>query len=177
MKTPRRDPVGGIDSGDHVDLVVSMWSRERPDLDVSGMAVIGRIGRLERVIRPQLNEVFASHGLESWEFDVLATLRRSGEPFQLTAGALLDLMMITSGTMTNRIDRLEQRGFITRDKDPGDKRVVLVTLTDEGLAKIEAAVVDHVDNESRIVSVLSKPQQTELIKLLRLLESGQTGTT
>lgn len=159
---------------DHVDRIVSMWNQERPDLDVSGMAVIGRLGRLEKVIRPKLNEVFATHDLESWEFDVLATLRRSGEPYQLTAGELLDLMMITSGTMTNRIDRLERRGLLTRAKDPSDKRVVLVTLTTTGFEKVEAAVADHVENESRIISVLSERQQRELVKLLRLLEAGQT---
>ncbi len=158
---------------DHIDRIVGMWNAERPDLDVSGMAVIGRIGRLERLIRPQLNEVFAGHGLESWEFDVLATLRRSGEPYRLSAGALLDLMMVASGTMTNRIDRLEERGLIRRERNPGDKRVVLVTLTDEGFRTIEAAVVDHVENESRIISVLTDRQQRDLIRLLRLLESGQ----
>lgn len=158
---------------DHVDRIVSMWNTERPDLDVSGMAVIGRIGRIEQVIRPKLNRVFAQHGLEGWEFDMLATLRRSGEPYQLTAGALLELMMITSGTMTNRIDRLEARGLITRVKDPADKRVVLVTLTDDGFRTIEAAVTDHVENESAIISALTERQRTDLIRLLRLLEAGQ----
>lgn len=158
---------------DHVDHIIGMWNRERPDLDVSGMAVIGRIGRLERVIRPKLNEVFARHGLEQWEFDMLATLRRSGEPYQLTAGALLELMMVTSGSMTNRIDRLESRGLIARAKDPSDKRIVLVTLTDAGFETIDAAVADHVDNEGEIISVLTERQQADLIRLLRLLEAGQ----
>ncbi len=158
---------------DHIDRIVGMWNAERPDLDVSGMAVIGRIGRLERLIKPQLNEVFARHGLESWEFDVLATLRRSGEPYRLSAGALLELMMVTSGTMTNRIDRLEERGLIRRDRDPSDKRVVLVALTDDGFQTVEAALADHVENESRIVSALSERQRRDLIRLLRLLESGQ----
>jgi DNA-binding MarR family transcriptional regulator len=171
--TGHADHKDNADQTDHVDLIVSMWNAERPDLDVSGMAVIGRIGRLERLIRPKLNEVFSRHELESWEFDVLATLRRSGAPYQLTAGALLELMMITSGTMTNRIDRLEGRGLIARAKDPADRRVVLVTLTAAGLAKIDAAVADHVENESAIISALSAGQQQELISLLRLLEAGQ----
>lgn len=158
---------------DHVDRIVEMWHEQRPDLDVSGMAVIGRIGRLNQIIRPKLDAVFAEHDLESWEFDVLATLRRSGPPYQLTAGALLELMMITSGTMTNRIDRLESRGLLARAKDPGDKRVVLVTLTDAGFDKIEAAVSDHVANESRIIAALDDAQRRQLIDLLRVLETSQ----
>lgn len=158
---------------DHVDRVVAMWNEQRPDLDVSGMAIIGRLGRLNKVIRSQLDAVFAEHGLESWEFDVLATLRRSGPPFELSAGALLESMMITSGTMTNRIDKLEQRRLIARTKDPADKRVVLVALTESGLATIDAAVTDHVANESRILAVLDDGQQSQLIELLRVLEAAQ----
>ena len=102
---------------DDVDRIVEQWNRERPDVDVSGMAIIGRLGRIEKSIRVRLDEVFSTHGLESWEFDVLATLLRSGGP--LTPGALLDSMMITSGAMTNRIDRLEQRAFVKRRKTCG----------------------------------------------------------
>ncbi len=133
------------------------------------MAVIGRISRLEKVIRPRLNAVFAQHDLESWEFDVLATLLRNGPPHQLTPGELLESMMITSGAMTNRIDRLEQRGFVKRAKSPSDGRQVLVTLTKKGMKTIDAALVDHAANELAIISALDPTQQKELIGLLRVL--------
>lgn len=154
---------------DQVDEIVEQWDRERPDVDVSGMAIIGRISRLERLIRPRLEAVFAEHGLESWEFDVLATLRRSGEPYQLTAGQLLESMMVTSGAMTHRIDRLEQRGLVRRVDDPSDGRVVLVTLSSEGRNVVEAALVDHAANERRLVSGLDSGERSELVDLLRKL--------
>ena len=157
---------------DHVDLILEQWERERPDVDVSGMAIIGRMGRLTKTIRPHLDTVFAQHGLESWEFDVLATLRRSGDPYRLSAGQLLGSMMITSGTMSNRIDRLEKRGLIQRVKDPSDGRVVLVALTDEGLKKVDAALVDHAANERRLVGVLTKSDREQLAHLLRQLQVG-----
>lgn len=154
---------------DHVDEIVAQWDRARPAVDVSGMAIIGRISRLNKQIRPQLNAVFAKHGLESWEFDVLATLVRSGEPHQLTPGRLLKSMMITSGAMTNRIQRLEERGFVKRIKCPNDGRQVLVTLTESGRRTLDAALIDHAANERAIVSVLNKRQQAQLIGLLRIL--------
>lgn len=154
---------------DHVDMIVSQWQEHRPDVDVSGMEIIGRISRLERMIRPRLNATFARHDLESWEFDVLATLRRSGPPFRLSAGQLLRSMMITSGTMTNRIDRLEERGFIRRLADPEDRRSVLVELTKSGLSKIDAALPDHAENEQRIIEPLSSRDRATLVRLLRKL--------
>ena len=117
---------------DHVDQIVEQWRRERPEVDVSAMEIIGRISRLERVVAPLLDAVFRKHGLESWEFDMLATLRRQGHPFRLTAGQLMSSMMITSGAVTNRVDRLEGRGLISRERDSEDGRVVLVTLTEVG---------------------------------------------
>ena len=159
----------GSDHVDHVDHVIDQWNRERPDLDVSAMAIIGRIGRLEKTIQPRLDAVFAQHDLESWEFDVLATLLRNGAPHQLTPGELIASMMITSGTMTNRIDRLEQRGFVTRTVSQIDARKRLVKLTTLGREKADAALIDHVANESKLVSALSAKQRTELTKLLRLL--------
>lgn len=162
---------------DHVDRIMEQWRLARPDVDVSGMEIIGRIGRLERLIRPRLNEVFAEHDLESWEFDVLATLRRGGESSRLTAGQLLDSMMIASGTMTHRIDRLENRGLLRRVKDPSDGRVVLVTLTEQGLDKINAALEDHAANELRIVEALDESERDALVGLLRrfhlILEGGE----
>lgn len=157
---------------DHVDEIVAQWQRERPDVDVSGMALIGRVSRLERAIAPLLAEVFARHGLEAWEFDMLATLRRSGAPYQLTAGQLVSSMMITSGAVTNRIDRLESRGLIRRERDPHDGRVVRVTLTEAGLETIDAALPDHAANELDMIGVLEPEQRETLIALLSKLTSS-----
>ncbi len=154
---------------DHVDEIITQWNRERPDLDVSAMAVIGRISRLEKTIRPRLESVFARHGLESWEFDVLATLRRHGEAYQLTPGQLLASTMITSGAMTHRIDRLEERGLVERTKSATDGRLVLVGLTATGLDLIDRAVADHAANESEIIAGLSPRQRKQLTDLLRVL--------
>ena len=165
---PSRDRPKGV-AADHVDEILEQWTRERPEVDVSGMAIIGRLTRVEQSVRRRLNTVFAQHDLESWEFDVLATLLRSGEPHQLTPGQLLDSMMITSGTMTNRIDRLEQRGLVERARSPIDGRHVLVTLTETGMKTVDAALLDHAANESAIIEQLTPDQRDQLIDLLRLL--------
>jgi DNA-binding MarR family transcriptional regulator len=154
---------------DPVDLILEQWRRERPDVDLSGMAIIGRISRVERRLQTRLNEVFAHHGLEAWEFDVLATLRRTGPPYRLTAGQLLDSMMITSGAVTHRINRLEARGLIRREPDPHDGRVVHVVLTDDGFRTIEAALPDHAANEATIVAALGERDRATLTRLLRRL--------
>lgn len=158
-------------NGDHVDRIIEQWNEQRPDVDVEGMAVIGRISRLGRAISPLLAQVFAEHDLEPWEFDVLATLRRSGPPFQLTAGELMSSMMVTSGAVTNRIDRLEQRGLIRRDKDSEDGRIVRVGLTTEGLRKIDSALPDHAANELRLVTALTPEERETLVVLLRKLHT------
>ena len=154
---------------DHVDEILAQWHRERPDVDVSGMAIIGRLTRLEKVIRPRLSTVFARHDLESWEFDVLATLVRTGAPHQLTPGQLLESTMITTGAMTNRIDRLEKRGYVERIKDPTDGRQVLVTLTPAGITKVDSALAEHAANELAILRSLDDTQRDQLIELLRVL--------
>jgi len=157
---------------DHVDHIVTQWHEQRPDIDVSGMAVIGRISRLELMVRPLLARVFAQHGLEAWEFDVLATLRRHGPPHQLTAGDLMAAMMITSGAITNRIDRLERRGLITRARHPTDGRIVLVALTESGLELVDGAVADHSANELNLIATLAPDEQQTLIDLLRKLHNS-----
>lgn len=154
---------------DHVDDIVDQWQRQRPHVDVSGMAVVGRITRLHKMIQPTLDAVFAAHDLESWEFDVLATLLRNGPPHQLTPGQLIESMMITSGAMTNRIDRLERRGLVERVQSPTDGRRVLVTLTEHGLEKVDTALVDHAANELRLIDALDDTQRDQLIELLRTL--------
>src|SRR5256885_1533455 len=113
---------------DAVDRILDQWRSERPDVDVWPMGVIGRITRLSRVLDRELKEFFAGHGLEHWEFDVLATLRRSGPPYELTAGALNRAAMVTSGAITNRIDRLSARGLVERVPDAEDRRSVRVRL-------------------------------------------------
>lgn len=157
---------------DHVDQILEQWRTERPDIDVSGMAVIGRLSRVQRLVAQQLDVVFNRHDLEAWEFDVLATLLRSGEPYQLTAGALLDTMMITSGAMTNRIDRLEAKDLVRRVKNPDDGRQVLVTLTDKGMGIVDAAVVDHAANELDILAGLNRSEQDQLVALLQKLHGS-----
>lgn len=155
-----REPV------DPVARILEQWHRERPEVDVSAMAIIGRVSRLAREVQPLLNRVFAEHGLEHWEFDVLATLLRSGEPHQLTPGELLGSMMITSGAMTNRIQRLEERGLVERAPCPEDGRQVLVTLTDEGLRTVDAALRDHAENELALIAGLDEDQRQRLVELL-----------
>jgi DNA-binding MarR family transcriptional regulator len=157
---------------DHVDEVLAQWKRERPDVDVSAMAIIGRLSRLDKAIGRRLDTVFSEHDLESWEFDVLATLLRTGAPHQLTPGQLLDAVMITSGAMTNRLDRLEKRGFVERVKSPDDGRQVLVTLTDVGLATVDAALIDHAANELQLIGILDKSQHRHLVELLRIMDQG-----
>lgn len=159
-------------TSDHVDSILEQWQRERGDVDVAGMAIVGRISRLERMIRPHLDRVFAQHELESWEFDVLATLRRSGEPYQLTAGQLLSSSMITSGAVTNRLHRLEKRGLIERLKDPSDGRLVVAGLTAAGREKIDAALPDHAANLLRLTGGLEPGERDELAGLLRLLHEA-----
>ena len=154
---------------DAVDAILEQWAVERPDVDVSAIGVIGRISRLEKMLAPELARVFARHGLEAWQYDVLATLRRSGKPYELTVGALLDSMMLASGTITHRIDRLEQRGLVERRSDPNDKRVVLVRLTTAGKRLVDATIVDHAANETELVSGLAPRERAELEALLRRL--------
>jgi DNA-binding MarR family transcriptional regulator len=154
---------------DAVDAILEQWAVERPDVDVSAIGVIGRISRLEKVLAPELARVFARHGLEAWQYDVLATLRRSGKPYELTVGAMLDSMMLASGTITHRIDKLEQRRLVERRSDPNDKRVVLVRLTPAGKKLVDTTIVDHAANETELVSGLSPRERAQLEALLRRL--------
>ena len=151
---------------DIVDGMTSQWNTVRPDLDVSPMAVIGRISRLSRLVDRRLEQNFATHGIEAWMYDVLATLRRSGEPYELAAGDLVRQTMVTTGAMTNRVDRLEERGLVERTST-GDRRKVIVRLTQKGLDLVDSVAPSHLDTEREILSVLSPRQQRELVQLLR----------
>ena len=138
-----------------MDLIVAQWEAERPDIDASPMHVIGRISRLAADLDPLLAPVFTSRGLGDGEFDVLATLRRSGEPFELSPGDLGASMMVTSGAVTKRIDRLERSGLVTRRVSEFDARARVIRLTAEGRKIVDEAVVDHVANEARLLSGLT----------------------
>jgi DNA-binding MarR family transcriptional regulator len=155
---------------DHVDSIIDQWQTERPDVDVSGMGIIGRIARLERHLAVRLETVFAEHGLQGWEFDVLATLRRSGSPFAMTPGQLIDSTMVTSGAVTNRIDRLKARGLVRRRPHPTDGRAVMVELTAKGRRVVDAALVDHAANERTIVGGLTASERAQLVRLLRAFQ-------
>src|SRR5690242_12898146 len=154
---------------DEVDDLVAAWRAQRPDLDVEPMQVLSRISRLARHLDIARRGAFAEHGLESWELDVLSALRRQGPPFQLTPGALLRATLVTSGTMTNRIDRLAAANLVRREPDPRDKRGVLVTLTERGREAVDAALTDLLERENALLSRLGPEQRKVLADLLRTL--------
>jgi DNA-binding MarR family transcriptional regulator len=154
---------------DEVDDLVAAWNMQRPDLDVEPLHVLSRISRLARHLDRARRASFASHGLESWEFDVLSALRRQGAPYQMTPGALLRATLVTSGTMTNRIDRLAEAGLVTRKPDPRDKRGVLVTLTSLGQARADDALADLLRRERDLLASLAPSDRRTLAGLLRTL--------
>ena len=159
----------GIGLRDEVDDLVASWRAQRPDLDVEPLQVLSRISRLARHLDIARRGAFAGHDLESWEFDVLSALRRQGPPFQLTPGALLRATLVTSGTMTNRIDRLAAAGLVSREPDPTDKRGVLVTLAEQGLARVDAALADLLDRERALLAGLGAGERRRLADLMRIL--------
>jgi len=154
---------------DEVDDLVAAWRAQRPDLDIEPMQILSRISRLARHLDIARRGAFADHGLETWEFDVLSALRRQGPPFQLTPGALLRATLVTSGTMTNRIDRLAAAGLVRREPDPRDKRGVLVTLTDQGVARADAALADLLRRERVLLAALDPAERRQLADLMRIL--------
>jgi DNA-binding MarR family transcriptional regulator len=153
---------------DAVDRIIGQWNAVRPDVDISPIAVIGRVSRLSRLLDRRLAENFARHDLENWMYDVLATLRRSGEPYSLSAGDLVGQTMVTTGAITNRIDRLEERGLVER-ASATDRRKVMVQLTSRGLALVDEVVKSHTATELEVLGVLSERQQLELANHLRTL--------
>jgi DNA-binding MarR family transcriptional regulator len=157
---------------DEVDALLDAWRRERPDLDVTPMEVLSRISRLAHHLDRRRASAFRAHDLEPWEFDVLAALRRSGSPYQLTPGELLRETLVTSGTMTNRVDRLTARSLVSRDEHPGDRRGVLVRLTDRGRQTVDAALADLLDFEHAMLTELSDADRTLLVHALRRLLAG-----
>jgi DNA-binding MarR family transcriptional regulator len=154
---------------DEVDDLVARWQVERPDLDVEPLHVLSRVSRLARHLDRARRAAFAAHQLETWEFDVLSALRRQGPPYQLSPGALLRATLVTSGTMTNRIDRLAGAGLVRRHPDPLDKRGVLVTLTSSGRSVADAALADLLQCERKLLTGLDSGQRRELAGLLRVI--------
>ena len=156
-------------AADDVDRIVSAWRRERPDLDVSPLEVLSRVSRLARRLDLARGTAFAEHGLDGWEFDVLSALRRAGTPYELSPGQLVTETLVTSGTMTNRVDRLAARGFVERRPDPSDRRGVIVRLTSTGMAVVDAALADLLAHEHALLADLRGDEREDLSGLLRRL--------
>lgn len=154
---------------DSVDQIIEQWGRERPELDVSPIGIIGRISRLARHFESEIGRNLAPFGITADEYDVLATLRRSGKPYALKPRDLLETMMVTSATVTHRIDKLERRGLVERSPDPGDRRGVVVRLTSEGKRLLDRASEAHVVRELEMVSGLTRKERDQLVGLLRRL--------
>lgn len=151
---------------DHVDFVIEQWGRERPDLDVGPMAIIGRVARLYLIYQEEMQKTFQRFGLNAAKFDVLATLRRAGAPYRLSPGDLLKATMVASGTMTNRISRLETDGLVLRRLNPEDSRSFLIELSPEGLVLIDRAVTEHVKTQERLLGAMRKPEREAFVTLL-----------
>jgi len=152
---------------DKIDKIVEQWTSARPDLELNPMKLVGRFIRLNQHLNQGMAKTFAAHGLNLASFDVLATLRRAGAPYALSPNDLLATMMVTSGTMTNRVDQLSKLGFVERRQNPNDARSVIISLTEKGFTVIDAAVTDHVATQARLTSALSADEQEQLNGLLK----------
>jgi DNA-binding MarR family transcriptional regulator len=156
-------------ANDEVDRIVDAWERERPDLDFAPLQVLSRVGRLARHLERARRAAFAASDLELWEFDVLSALRRAGAPYQLSPKALLQQTLVSSGTMTNRIDRLVERELVERRTDPNDGRGILVVMTERGRDRVDSAISHLLEGESELLDGLSKVDRERLSGLLRKL--------
>jgi DNA-binding MarR family transcriptional regulator len=157
------------DARDTVDEIVEAWAREHPGLDFSPLKILSRVSRLAKQLEKTRRASFATAGLEPWEFDVLAALRRAGAPHELSPKALLEQTYVSSGTMTNRIDGMVRGGLVQRRTDPNDGRGVLVSMTDEGRDRVDRAISDLVAAETELLAGLSRSEQDRLAALLRRL--------
>ena len=154
---------------DSVDDIVDAWERERPEIDFAPMKVLSRVWRLSKHLDRTRRATFVTSELESWEFDVLSALRRAGSPFQLSPKSLLEQTLVSSGTMTNRIDRMAQRGLVERRTDPNDGRGILVSMTEDGRRRVDTAITELVTAEAELLARLSKADQERIAALLRKL--------
>lgn len=157
---------------DEVDLIVDEWAAARPDLDFSPLEVFSRLSRIAKRLDRVRANAFERSGLAAWEFDVLAVLRRSGEPYRLSPKILVQATMVSSGTMTNRIDRMVGRGLVSRLTDPNDGRGVLVEMTSQGRTLVDAAITRLTDAEDELLGGLTAAEQTRLGRMLRRLASS-----
>lgn len=154
---------------DEVDRIVEDWARVRPDLDIDPLGVFSRITRIAKRLEKTRVSAFERTGITSWEFDVLSVLRRTGEPYRLSPKVLVRETMVSSGTMTNRIDGMVKRGLVRRLPDPGDGRGVLVEITPQGLTLVDAAITRLTDAEEHLLSGLTRTERDRLTALLRKL--------
>ena len=154
---------------DHAQHVVDQWAAVRPELDVSPVLVIGRLHRVAQALTTELVKVYNAHGLGEGDFDVLATLRRTGDPYELTPTELMDQTMVTSGAVTKRLDRLEGAGLVERRVSDGDRRSRIVVLTGKGRELIDRAAPEHFANEARLLAPLTATERTTLARLLGTL--------
>lgn len=154
---------------DHVDRIVEQWQAERPDLDTSPMAVIGRLSRIAASVTAELAGTFARHGIDASAFDVLATLRRQGAPYQLTPAALAIEAMVTTSAVAQRLNRLEVLGFISRLPRPEDGRGKLVELTTSGRELVDRVLPEHLATEEALLVNLSAEERESLVQLLKRL--------
>jgi DNA-binding MarR family transcriptional regulator len=162
---------------DAVDDIADQWARERPEINTQAMGLIGRYNRFHLYVEAALREYFAKHGLDFSEFDVLATLRRSGAPYELNARGLLKSAMVTSGAITNRVDRLSAKGLVERRPCETDRRAVLIRLTPEGKELVDGIMLGHVENEARLLEILTAEERGQLDGILRKLLVAQGDTT
>ncbi|MEZ8743892.1 MarR family transcriptional regulator [Vibrio sp. SNU_ST1] len=152
---------------DAIDRVVEQWAKEKPELETEPMAMMGRIMRIAKYMETQVAELHKNYDMKLGEFDVLATLRRSGKPYQLTPSELIGSMMLTSGAMTNRLDKLEAKGLISREHSKEDRRSVSVQLTKDGLILIDQMMTEHVEMQKKLVKSLSASQKKNTNQLLK----------
>ncbi|MDG2617296.1 MarR family transcriptional regulator [Thermoleptolyngbya sichuanensis A183] len=153
---------------DRLDHILMQWQRESPQLNAAPLAVVGRVLRIARLLEKHRETVLAAYGLNVWSFDVLATLRRQGPPYQLKPTDLYSLLMLSSGAVTNRIDRLEQDGIVARLRDPGDRRGVIVQLTDKGIRLSDQVMPVLFEKEQALLAQFATEQECEtLVRLLR----------
>jgi DNA-binding MarR family transcriptional regulator len=154
---------------DEIDRIVEQWNRERPDLDVSPTHTLQRMTRLSLLQGASFARVFAPYGISFGEYLVLAALRRAGPPYRMNPTRLFNSVILSSGAMTNRLDRLEAMGLVERQPDPTDRRGRLVALTNRGREVVDAAVVDHLENEQTLLGSLGAGEREQLAGLLRKL--------